>query len=215
MPTKRYSLNPGEAPRVELTWGVSWKNLRVSLDGKEIGTIPSAKELKAGQEFPLGDGTTLQVQLHQNFIAPELRVLRNGRPLPGSASDPAERVRVASQVVYFIAGLNIVVGLLVGMFHVDFLRIIGAGWPTFFTGVIYLVLGYFVQRRSFAALVAAVALFALDGIATLADAAATTGRPVLGGIFVRIILIATMARGLGAIRELKREEAGQDVYAGA
>jgi hypothetical protein len=72
-----------------------------------------------------------------------------------------------------------------------------------------------VRRRSFAALLAAVALFALDGIVTIADAAQTTGRPVTGGILVRIILIVTMARGLGAIRELKREEAGNDVYAGA
>jgi hypothetical protein len=73
------------------------------------------------------------------------------------------------------------------------------------------VLGYFVQRRSYAALVAALGLFGLDTLLSLA-AAADTGRSPTGGLIVRIFLFAIMSRGLGAIRSLKQE---QDAYAGA
>jgi hypothetical protein len=35
----------------------------------------------------------------------------NGQPIPGSASDPQTKVKNAYGMVYFVAGLNLVLGL--------------------------------------------------------------------------------------------------------
>src|SRR5205823_3594969 len=72
-------------------------------------------------------------------------------------------------------------------------------------GGLFLVLGSLIQRRSYGALMTAVLLLALDGLLTLA-AAGQSGRSPIGGLLLRIYLVARMARGLGAIRTLREEE---------
>src|SRR6266571_5284958 len=60
MPTKRYSLRPGEPPRLEIRgtqWGRWWKDLTVRLDGAEVGTVATGKELQAGAGLGHGPGS--------------------------------------------------------------------------------------------------------------------------------------------------------------
>jgi hypothetical protein len=138
MPSIKLALERGEPKRLELAWGAFWRNFVVRLDGAEIGRIAGQKELKAGQEFTLGDGSVLRVQLANSGITPELRVLRNGQPLPGSASDPMSLVRQAAQVLFFIGGISILIGLLAELFHWEQMRAMGAGYFTAIFGIIYL-----------------------------------------------------------------------------
>src|SRR5437588_1583055 len=113
MPSKSYALAAGGLQRLEVEWTGGWKSLTLRLDGREMGSVVGQKELKAGREFGLDDGSTLKVQLFSGFMGTELQLHRNSQPLPGSPSDPAERVRAAAGVTYFVGGLNIVLGLLV------------------------------------------------------------------------------------------------------
>jgi hypothetical protein len=214
MPSIKLALERGGAQRLQISWGAFWRNMVIRLDGAEIGRIASQKEMKAGQEFPLADGSVLRVQLANNAMAPELRVLWNGQPVPGSASDPMTLVRQAAQVLFFIASVSIVFGLLAELFHWEPLRAIGAGYLTTVFGLIYLGLGFLVLRRSYPALMTGLVLFALDSLAWIGMAAAGEPARPFGAIFMRVFLFIGLVRGLGALRALRQEEATQEVLAG-
>lgn len=203
MPQRTYALEKDGPKRLEISWKGLWKNLTIRLDGNTVGTIPGQKELSAGQEFHLPDGSTLKVQLVtvKKFSAAELQVLRNGQPLPGSASNPETKIKGAYGVVFFIAGLNIVLGIAV-LFQIEFLQQIGIGFYPIIYGLVFLVLGFFVKRNSMVALIIAIAIFALDSILSFVYAA-SQGSPLLAA-FARFFLIIPMIQGIGAIKAIKR-----------
>ncbi len=188
---------------LELSWKGMYKNVTVSLDGSQVGVIPDLKALSAGQEFRLIDGSTIKVQLVNKFMSPELQVTRNGLPLPGSSSDPQTRLKNAYLMVYFIAGLNLVLGFISALFNVEFLQSIGIGSFSIIYGLVFLVLGFFVQRRSAVALILAIVLFALDGILGFVLAVAGGTNPGTAGMVARIFLLIPMVQGIGAIKALK------------
>jgi hypothetical protein len=216
MPTRKYSLKPGEPPRLVIRWtqrGRWWKDLTVRLDGAEVGTLATGKELQAGATFPLPDGSQLQVRQIQSLLGVELQVLQDGRPVPGSATDPAVQVRRAAQCVFAIAGMSIVMGLLAEGLHWQALQARGVGYVSVVYGLIFLPLGCFVWRGSFPALLTAVILHSLDGLAALA-ASPVTGRPP-SGLILRIFFLFVMIRGLGAIRTLNQEKGRREAFADA
>lgn len=196
MPSIKLALEKQGPKRVEVAWESGWKNVVARLDGQEVGRIASQAELQAGREFPLPDGSPLRLQLQQAGNGPQLVVLRNGVPLPGSSSDPEVTLKTAAGGAYFIGGLNLVMGCLAagGVAELNRLGISGfnAGY-----GLLFLVLAYFIGRRSAIALGFAVAIHAVDGILALA---APGG--VGAGLFMRVFLLIMMWRGFAAIREL-------------
>ncbi len=204
MPTQRYALEAGGPQRLEISWRGFWKDTTIQLDGNAISTIPGQKELRAGQEFVLPDKSVLRVQLVTGLTS-ELRILRDGKPLPNSASDPATRLKTAYGIVFFIAGLNIVLGLVSELFQVEFLQQLGIGVFSIGFGLIFLALGFAVRRQSQIALIIAIAIFALDGILGLAVSASAGGRPSTVGIIVRIFLLIPMVQGVVAIKTLKAQ----------
>ena len=160
MPKQTYPIERNGPKRLEVSWGRSWKNMTIRLDGTAIGTIPGQKELSAGQEFSLPDGSTLKVQLIKNFFA-GLHILRNDQPLPGSAGDPHTKLKGAYRTTYFIGGFNLFLGLATMIFEIRLLQMSGIGVFNIVFGVIFLILGYFVQRKSVISLFVAIVLFAL------------------------------------------------------
>jgi hypothetical protein len=206
MPQKLLALEPGGPNRVEIKWSGIWKNLTVRVDGDQVGVIPDQRALKAGQTFTLKDGSSLHLVLVTG-IGAELRVSRDGVPLPGSSADPEARVKAAAAIIFFIAALSATVGLAVELLEVQFLRDVGFGWESIASGAIFAILGYFVRaRRSAIALALAVGLFALDGLITLVGAFGSGHTPPVGGLVARFFLFVPMVRGFGAIRTLKAAE---------
>ena len=203
MPTKKYALEQSGPTRLEVSWKHIWKNLTVRFDGNEIGSIAGQKELKAGQEFSVGDDSTLKVQLVRNYMMPELHVLRNGQAVPGSTSDPVQRLRVASGVLFFVAGLSIVAGLAAEIFQIKFLFQLGVDAASVLFGIFFLLLGFFVRRRSMVALGIATVLLALDGILSVAVMGQQGGNPV-GMIIVRLALLIPLIQAFPAIRALRQ-----------
>ena len=203
MPKQSYPFEKDGPKRLELSWKALWKDLTIRLDGEQIGAIPTHKELTAGKEFTLPDSSILKVQLIDRIYATNLQLLRNGQPLPGSASDPQSRLRTAYILLYLLAGLNLVLGLAAELFRFDFLLAIGMGLVSIIFGLVMLVLGIFVQRRSRLALGLAMAILAIDGLAGVALAVTQGYPPSIAGFVVRGLLIIAMFPGLGAIRELQ------------
>jgi hypothetical protein len=203
MPTQLFALEAGGEKRLGVSWKGMYKNVTVSLDDNPVGIIPNQKALSAGQEFRLTDGSTVKVQLVSKFMSSELQVLRNEQPLPGSASDPETKLKNAYLMVYFIAGLNLVLGFVSLLFDVEFLQGIGIGFGSIIFGLMFVVLGFFVQRKSTLALILAIIIFALDGILGVFLAASRGYTPSGGGIVARIIFLLPMIQGVGAIKALK------------
>lgn len=221
MPKRKYALERGGDKSLEIIWEGSWKNTKVRLNGNLIGAIPTKKELRTGQIFQLPDGTALRVQLVNN----ELRVLRNDKPLPGSSSDPAARLAQSFGIIYFIAGLNIALGFIALIFQVEFLQTLGFGIISVAIGFVFLVLGFFTQRRSLIALIIALIIYGLDTVLVLfslfnivlaLSSGFKTGflliadilqriAPWIGWIVIRIGFLIGMGQGVGAINELKKE----------
>lgn len=154
----KYALERGGDKSLEISWKGRFTNTKVRLKGNLIGEIPNKKELMTGKIFQLPDETSLKVQL----VKSEFRVLQNDKPVPGSASDPITRLGLSFGVIYFIAGLNIVLGFISLIFQVEFLQTQGFGIISVAIGFIFLVLGFFTQRRSRIALTAAFIIYGLD-----------------------------------------------------
>jgi hypothetical protein len=198
MPSQAYALEEGGPKRLGVQWKAFWEDLTVQLDGVTIGAIPDRKQLSAGQEFQLPDGSTLKVQLARTLTSSELRVLRDGQPLPGSASAPETKLRLAYSVVFFIAGINIVLGLVASVFQIELLQSMGLGLASFIVGIGFTVLGFLTRRRSTAALVVAIALFALDGVLGFISSLSPAY------VIARLFLLVPMAQGIGAIRSINK-----------
>jgi hypothetical protein len=207
MAKKTLALEPGGPQRLELSWGMSWKNFQVTLDGKPVGTVSGGqKELKQGVEFPLPDGSTLDIQLSQNFMNVELRVLRNGVPVPGSASDPEQRVRNAAYMLYFLAGLNTLLGVVAMLINSELLEGMGVGLGNILFGAVVAVLGFFTYRRSRVATVLAILLYAADSFYTLASYGESGRSPPAAGFVFRIYIIYALVQAVKASGELARRD---------
>ena len=133
MPEKAFSLEPGGPERLSVSWRGGFKDLTVSFDGQLVASFEQPKELKSPQAVTLPDGSRLEVQVVTTLF-PELHLVRDGEPIPGSAGDPATRHAAAWGMVAAIAGLNVAIGLLVEVFDIGFLRAIGAGWASVVSG---------------------------------------------------------------------------------
>jgi hypothetical protein len=202
MPRVTYPLEPGGAERLQISWEGSFRDGAVILDGELLGGFAGAKELKSGKSFTLKDGSRLSVKLGKNFIGlPELQPALNGERI---RTDARKRLGAAWGVIAFVGALNVLVGMVGEAFSVGFLAQMGVGWASILSGLVYLGLGILVMRRSRAALVGAIALFALDGVATLASAAKATGAPPVSGLIMRVFLLVPMVGGFQALTDLER-----------
>jgi len=132
-----FPLEAGGEKRLEISWKLFYKDLTILLDGVTVGVIPDQKALIEGREFRLLDGTTLKVQLVRKFNVMELQVLRNGVPLPSSAADPETKVQTAAGVLYFIAGLNCILGLISFLFDLQILQIMGVNLGSILYGLFF------------------------------------------------------------------------------
>lgn len=214
MPKRKLSLVRGEEKRLEVSWNFGWKQVVVTLDGNEVGRIPDQAALEAGKTFTLDDNTALKVQLRKNVLMPELHVWRDDQPVPGSDGDPIKRLNLASGILFFVAGFNILVGLVVVSLQIDGASGLGLGIGSVIGGLIYLGLGFLVRLRSqpqlsMIALILGTALLILDGIAILVTSAGT-GRSPISGLGLRVVLIMFLLRSFQAYGALKSPQADND-----
>lgn len=209
MPIVRFALERGGQKSLEVSFtGRSWKNTEVRLNGDLVGSFPDKKAVTAGQEFPLPDGSVLNVQLVHRL----LRLLRNGAPVPGSAYDPVTMLSTSCGMIYALAGLNIVLGLIAWVLKVDYLRSLSYGAVSIAVGLILLVLGLLAQRRSLVALIVAMGVACLYmAFVLLSGFMAVVGPPLqymsfpIGLLAGGLVLLLPIWRGVSAINQLKKE----------
>jgi hypothetical protein len=205
MPKREFALEAGAPKRLAISWKGFWKNMEIRLDDEIVGTIADQKELREGRDFALSDGSTLHVRLSSSIGKAELQVLRDGTPLPGSDADPSQKVKVAYGVIYFLGGLNLVVGAIALLAHVEFLQQIGIGAASCLFGIVLIALGFMVRQGSLAALYAAIGIFAIDTVVAIYMSTTYGGRPTTGGIIPRIFLLLPMIQGVKALKQMRAE----------
>jgi hypothetical protein len=182
-----------------------YKDMRVLMDGREVGTIAGKAALDAGQTFDLGADGTLSVQFDKTFGSQGLKVSRNGVPLPGSIDDPGTKVKTATGLIYLVAGFNAVLGLVGALGNIDLLKTLGIGWTYVVIGACAAALGFAVSRRQTWALVLFIVLFVIDGVLSLANLAGGQGTT---GIVVRVFLLIPMIRAVPAMGQMKKAARG-------
>ena len=207
MPKQLYALEPNGPKRLEVSWKAFFKDITVRLDGLIVGRIADRQALNAGQEFQLPDGSLIRVQFVYNVASSELRVTRNGVPLPGSASSPETRIKTAAGVIFFIAGINLLLGILSLVIQSELLQSLGAGWFSLIYGGFFLAMGVLTGRKSLWALIAALVVYLLDSVLGLALIFMNGATPSVFNIMMRVILIVPLFQGIGAIREAKKSVA--------
>jgi hypothetical protein len=227
MQSKKYPLEKGGQPRLEISWKgspVKCKHVAISVDGQEIGTIANQKLMEEGQEFCLQDGSTLVVKLNRGMLIDFIGICKweislNGEIIPDPDFEPAQKHKSAYGIVFFIAGFNIAVGFAVALFKFE--RFGGAigGISMIIFGFIFLGLGFLVKRRSAIALGIAFTIFLLDTIylayyqlielPTQPHIVGTTysSSPNYWPYMFRGLLLYGMWQGFGAISKLKSDKA--------
>jgi hypothetical protein len=206
MPRKQYAFFRGGDKRLEISWRGLWSDVAVRLDGQVVGAIKNQRELRQGQVFALPDGSRLSVRLVSKLATHELQVTRNGEPLPGSDADPAQRHKLAYSILFFVAGLNIVLGLLALVLKSEFLSSLGIGYGSLIFGLLFLLAAVFVMERSQIALILAIIVFTLDALLGIVLVVTAGGSPAVGGVVARVFLFVPLVNGIKAIQQLKATE---------
>lgn len=206
MPTKHFSLSPDESSDLSISWKGYFKNLRVELAGNLIAEFASRGDLKKGREIPLPDGRVLSIKQAKNSFSSmagnQLEILVDGAPVPGSATHPETKVTAARGIIYFIAGLNIGLGVIAWIWNVEFLRDLGLGWVSIIYGFAFAGLGILTQKGSMAALALAILFFSLDALLVLLVAIEFVQFPI-ASLIIRVFLIAGMVEGLLALNRMR------------
>jgi hypothetical protein len=203
MPVQTYTLDPDNPKRLSIENNAFWRGATIYLDGREIGRVPGKRELTQGQEFKLPDGSVLKVRLTQSLLGSELHILRNGKPIPGSATHPETVVKSAYWALYLIGFIGILFGVAARLFHLNMLGEMGIADYSIGLGAVLIVLGFLVRRHSLPALYAGIALYAADTVLGLVLTAQTGGTPGIFNILFRGLLFIPLIQGVGALRTLK------------
>ena len=214
MPKQSFAIERNGSKRLELWWDVGWRTpwdigwrtVIVKLDAIEIGRIEGGqKALQEGRQIALPDGRMLTIQLNRNWLTANLEVKINGKPLPGSSTDPEQILLNAYGILFVVAGLNIILGVVAWTFEIRFLQSFGMGPASVFFGLVFLILGLFTRQKNLVALSVAIMLFTIDGI--VGFFVATSAGTINGaGLVIRLFFLIFMIRGLRAIRELQQEQ---------
>ena len=206
MPSQSYTLDPDNPKRLDIVYRPMWRGATVLLVGQEIGTAPGKQELLQGHEFKLPDGSTLNLRLVQSLLGSQLYILRDGQPIPGSASHPETAVKSAYWTLFLIAGISILFGAAAQMLHLGQLRTLGVGPYSVLFGVAYVALGVLVRRHSLPAMYISIALYAVDTVLGVVLAALGEGAPDMFSIIFRGLLFIPLFQGVGGLRSLAAAE---------
>lgn len=142
------------------------------------------------------------MQLRTQAFQPQLEILLDGQPLPGTDTHPQQQFRQARYVLWLLAAINSVLGLVAELGQVELLQKFGLGLGTILVGLVFLGLDWWARTwLSSWAFYAAIGLVVVDMVASITLAAASSS----SGFVMRIFLILVLVRGATAAKELRAQ----------
>lgn len=209
MPKQRLSFEQGGDPRLELEWGSYMRDFQVRLDGKEIGRIDGGQRaLKQPHTFTLPDGSEITIQLNQSMLIDELEVLRDGQPLPGSASNPQVKLSAGIRTAFFWGVASMIMGLLIFFTDLNLLRILSFSQYSFVAGLLLIVTAIGMARRSLSLVVFAIVVYLADWIGSAiitANLGISFGFVGTIGILTRALSLVPLIQAIGATKLLDQK----------
>lgn len=220
MGSKTYVIND-QQDKLRLSWGTFWSDMQVSINEKEIGAIPTRKELNEGRDFILEDGSKLTIKRYSSWYQrrSELHVLLNDKPVKGSMADPYTRIR---RIVYFmliIGAISIISGLsnlsLAGLKEFDIDSTHGAvyaamkplAYVSLCIGTGFVLLALIVRRGSLYGMYAAMALLVIS-ISLRIYISIQVGQAFASPAFLlRLGYLVILWKGAEAVKAIKAEQA--------
>lgn len=146
------------------------------------------------------------MQLTRSFIFPHLQIYKDGWPVHSQGFEPAQQLSYAYKFIFLIGGMNLAFGLSGILFRTALWNLPPAGLLSVVLGGFFLVLGFFVMRRSIIALSIAAGILALDVVLTIIFPPNLPRFALVIGIIFRIFVLLAMAQGFGAIQALKQSK---------
>lgn len=211
MPTHKFPFKIGGPKRMEVSRPMLSNTFTVKVDGKTLFQFPGG-ELKRGVNHETRSGTRIHISHKSSFTANGFDVRINGKSLPGSVSHPLYRVTIAYQAIYFVAAVNLIIGVLNALKMNPLPTLVGAGITPVIVGGIYLFLAFFVQGKSRIALGIAIIGFTIDSVLLVVSIFSGLGLNsasiggFTGGMFVRVFFLIYMVQGFMALNEIYAEE---------
>lgn len=200
MPVHTYPLERGGPKLVEVSWKGFYRNMIILYEDKELGAISGRAELKQGKCFVLPTGDELCIRLVNSFMASELHVLLNGKPLPGSGSDPWQQLKICAGSLYFFAAVSFLFGALSAMGNA---AISPGAAIAMGVGLLFAVLGWLVSKASLAALIVSIVIVLLNAVLLIALPLINDQSPRYGWFVFYMLMIIPLFRGFSAIREVQ------------
>jgi len=197
MPKRRFALERGGPRRLQVQWGRT--GVKVFLDGLEVPPSGSHRN-----DYRLPDGSWVHVDVDAQSSTVD--VLRDGQFLPGTRFDPFYQATIAWAIVLGLAAVNVVLAFL------PFEQWIpeAAGLPlktiAWALAAVFALLGLAARQRSKAALMAAIALFSIEGIVFAFVTMQFPGKRA--AIYCLLAIGAGLIQGLDGIREIEISEKG-------
>lgn len=213
MPKQDFVFEPNGPRRLEISWGMFWKNIVIRLDGEELDTFATQNEFRQGREYKLDDGSVLAIRLVNSLMGQNVQVTRNGKPLPGTMQHPETRIRSSFVLLYFIGGYKILFGIIgLALNGVDF-SVLSRNFIDIFIGLVFILLATLVRRRSVIALIAGIALFAGDALYSVYTLyQAGQQQNLLFNLLIQVFLIYYLYQGVGAIKKEREEREKEGIY---
>jgi hypothetical protein len=202
MPKISCLLERGGKERLTVSWERDWKNTTLVLDDKVLGKITDKEALKSGRYFTLNNAQKLHVQLVRKFLKSGLVLRLNGLPLPDSPAHPHNRYILANCIVFFVGGLNGLLGFLSLLVTSSFFQRLGFGIFSIALGGVFIGLGFAIKQGSQRALILAVIIFIIDGLFTVYINLSAGLLPTPAGLIGRVFLVIPMIQGIKAMGEL-------------
>jgi hypothetical protein len=155
MPTRRFSLSKGQPTDLEVSWRADGKDLLARFQGSPLSRVEGS-----GTYFKLPDGSDVSIEI----LGGKVVAVRNGEFLPGTAFDPAIKVRIAVITLAVLAAIHLSAVALPVTRSFPFPQDLPLVVPTIFLGAIYTVLAWWAWQRSKAAMMAGIALTLVEGV---------------------------------------------------
>src|SRR5258708_17350286 len=206
MPKQKFALERGGPKRLECSWGAWFRNFKVKLDGNVVGTFANKKELHKGKEFLLPDSSKLNVRLEKS----RLSLYRNGKAVPNSYGDPVRKLNTAVGLIYFIAILTAVVGVVSPALQSGSKNFSGSGTTILLVislglAGLYAFLGFLVRQRVRVALWLALGLYSIDTVLGLLFVVRGNSLLIFSVVF-RFLVLYYLYQGFAGFKSLKQEE---------
>lgn len=202
MLSRSYIIDRKKKQYLTIKWEGDWENITVFKNRVKICDIESKNELMNGKSIHDDDRSVL-IQLKGNKPL-DLNASINNIKLKPAPKDPYTKISIAIGVIFFIAGINILLGIINMLTNIEILQNFGDPFVLFIYGIIFMILGIIIKiKNSMIALLIAITLFIIDAVLSIIFSVQNGAPPFSGTFFMKLFLAVYMIRGIDGLKRLK------------